>query len=153
VRGANFTTGIGLVEVYDLDPHPASSRLANIATRGMVQNGDNVMIAGFILQQGTSQVVLRAIGPSVFGLFPGTPEPLEDPMLELRDNQGNLLKLGDNWQENPFQAVQLTAIGLAPTSAVESAFTTTLSPNNYTAIIRGAHGTTGNAVVEVYNVR
>jgi hypothetical protein len=153
VQGANQTAGIGLVEVYDLDPQPATSRLANIATRGMVQSGDDVMIAGFILQQGTSQIVLRAIGPSIFGLSAATPEPLDDPMLELRDNQGALLMLGDNWQENGFQAIQLTTIGLAPTSAVESAFVITLGPNNYTAIVRGAHGTTGNAVVEVYNVR
>src|SRR5205823_3794342 len=66
VRGANLTAGVGLVEVYDLDSQPATARLANIATRGFVQTDDNVMIAGFILQQGTSQVVVRATGPSVF---------------------------------------------------------------------------------------
>jgi hypothetical protein len=153
VRGANSGTGIGLVEVYDLDAKPAASRLANIATRGVVQTNDNVMIAGFILQQGTSQIVVRAIGPSVFGLFPATPSALADPTLELRDNQGNLLMFDDNWQEDAFQGVQLSAIGLAPASAVESAFTITLAPSSYTAIVRGAHGTTGNAVVEVYNVR
>ena len=152
VRGANSGTGIGLVEVYDLDAKPAASRLANIATRGVVQTNDNVMIAGFILQQGTSQIVVRAIGPSVFGLAPATPSALADPTLELRDNQGTLLMFDDNWQEDAFQGVQLSAIGLAPASAVESAFTITLPPNSYTAIVRGAHGTTGNAVVEVYNV-
>jgi hypothetical protein len=153
VSGAHSTTGIGLVEVYDLDSQPAASRLANIATRGVVQSNDNVMIAGFILQQGTSEIVVRATGPSVFGPSSATPAPLADPMLELRDAQGNLLKFDDNWQENAFEAVNLTAIGLAPTSAVESAFTTTLASGNYTAIVRGAHGTTGHAVVEVYNVR
>ncbi|HEX4640700.1 MAG TPA: hypothetical protein VH252_04905, partial [Chthoniobacterales bacterium] len=152
VRGANSTTGIGLVEAYDLDPQPAASRLANIATRGLVQINDNVMIAGFILQQGTSQIVVRAIGPSVFGLAPATPSALADPTLELRDNQGTLLMFDDNWQEDAFQAVELTALGLAPISPVESAFTITLTPSNYTAVVRGAHGTTGNAVVEVYNV-
>ena len=59
----------------------------------------------------------------------------------------------DNWQEDNFQAVQLSAVGLAPASPVESALVTTLASGNYTAIVRGAHGTTGNAVVEVYNVR
>jgi hypothetical protein len=71
----------------------------------------------------------------------------------LRDNQGTLLMFDDNWQEDAFQGVQLSAIGLAPASAVESAFTITLPPSSYTAIVRGARGTTGNAVVEVYNVR
>jgi hypothetical protein len=153
VRGANSGTGIALVEVYDLDAQPAPSRLANIATRGVVQTNDNVMIAGFILEQGTSQIVVRAIGPSVFGLAPATPSALADPTLELHDNQGTLLMFDDNWQEDAFQGVQLSAIGLAPASAVESAFTISLAPNSYTAIVRGAHGTTGNAVVEVYNVR
>lgn len=73
-------------------------------------------------------------------------------MLELHDNQGNLLMVSDNWQENAFQATQL-ATGLAPGSGVDSALITTLSPNNYTAIVRGAHGTTGLAIVEVYKVR
>jgi len=153
VRGANAATGIGLVEVYDLDPQPAASRLANIATRGLVQTDDNIMIAGFILQQGTSQVVVRATGPSVFAPPPASPSALGDPTLELRDSQGNLLMFDDNWQEDNFQAVQLSAVGLAPASPVESALVTTLTSGNYTAIVRGAHGTTGNAVVEVYNVR
>jgi hypothetical protein len=140
------------VEVYDLDPQPAASSLANIATRGLVQTNDNVMIAGFILQQGTSQIVVRAIGPSAFGPVPGGPTPLADPTLELRDNQGTLLKFNDNWQEDAFQGIELTAIGLAPISPIESAFVVTLAPSNYTAIIRGAHDPTGDAVVEVYNV-
>lgn len=153
VRGANSATGIGLVEVYDLDSQPAASHLANIATRGFVHLNDNVLIAGFILQQGTSQVVVRAIGPSVFALAPATPSALADPSLELRDSQGNLQMSNDNWQEDSFQAVELSAVGLAPTSPVESAFLATLPSGSYTAIVRGAHGTTGNAVVEVYNVR
>jgi hypothetical protein len=153
VRGANAATGIGLVEVYDLDPQPAPSHLANIATRGLVELNDNVLIAGFILQQGTSQVAVRAIGPSAFPLAPATPSALADPTLELRDGQGNLVTSNDNWQEDSFQAVELSAVALAPTSPVESALIATLPSGGYTAIVRGAHGTTGNAVVEVYNVR
>lgn len=150
VRGANNSTGIGLVEAYDLDSQPAASRMANIATRGTVQTGDNVMIAGFILRDGTSQIVVRAVGPSLAAA--GVSGALADPTLELRDSQGNLLMSDDNWQENAFQAIQLTAIGLAPGAPVESAFTATLNPGNYTAIVRGAHGTTGVALVEVYNL-
>jgi hypothetical protein len=151
VRGANNATGIGLVEVYDLDSQPAASRLANIATRGTVLTGDNVMIAGFILQQGTSQLVVRGLGPSLSAA--GVAGVLPDPTLELRDSQGTLLSSDDNWQEHAFQAIQLTAVGLAPTVATESALTTTLPSGNYTAIVRGAHGTTGVALIEVYNLR
>jgi Subtilase family len=151
VRGSNNATGIGLVEAYDLDSQPAASRLANIATRGTVQTGDNVMIAGFILQQGASRIVVRALGPSLTAA--GVSGALPDPSLELRDSQGNLLLADDNWQEHAFQAVQLTAVGLSPTGATESALTTTLNSGNYTAIVRGSHGATGVALVEVYNLR
>jgi hypothetical protein len=150
VRGSNNSTGIGLVEAYDLDSQPAASRMANIATRGTVQTGDNVMIAGFILRNGPSSIVVRAVGPSL--VTAGVSGALADPALELRDSQGNLLASDDNWQEHTFQAIQLTAIGLAPAAAVESAITMTLNPGGYTAIVRGAHGTTGVALVEVYNL-
>jgi hypothetical protein len=125
--------------------------MANIATRGTVQTGDDVMIAGFILRGGPSQIVLRAIGPSLAPA--GVSGVLADPTLELRDNQGSLLGSNDNWQEKGFPAIQLTAAGLSPAATVESAFATTLSPNSYTAIVRGAHGTTGVALVEVYLLR
>jgi hypothetical protein len=82
VRGSNNNTGIGLVEAYDLDSQPAASRLANIATRGTVLTGDNVMIAGFILQQNSSQIVVRAIGPSLTAT--AVTGALPDPSLELR---------------------------------------------------------------------
>jgi hypothetical protein len=49
VRGVNNGTGIGVVEVYDLTEQ-FDSKLANISTRGFVQMGDNVLIAGLIVQ-------------------------------------------------------------------------------------------------------
>ena len=67
VRGNSDTTGIGLVEAYDLEP-ALDSQLANISTRGFVDTGDNVMIGGFIVGPtgfGNATVVVRAIGPSL----------------------------------------------------------------------------------------
>jgi hypothetical protein len=150
VQGKN-SEGIALVEFYDVDNQPAPSRFANIATRGNVQTADNVLIAGFILWQGQSRIVVRARGPSLASL--GVAGGLPDPSLELHDSQGNLLMSDDNWQENAFQAIQLQAVGFAPNSLVESALVTTLSPGAYTAIVRGAHGTTGVALVEVYDLQ
>ena len=150
VRGAGNSTGIALVEVYDLDSKPAASRLANIATRGIVQTGDNVMFGGFILVNGPATMVVRAIGPSLAAFFPGV---LGDPALELRDGQGALIASNDNWQQNSLQAVQVQTVGLAPTSPVESAIVTTLNAGNYTTIVRGARGTTGVALVEVYDLQ
>ncbi len=83
VRGVNSTTGVALVEVYDLATG-TSSILFNISTRASVQTGDNVMIGGFIVQgSGTKRVIIRAIGPEL-GQF-GVPDPLQDPTLELHD--------------------------------------------------------------------
>ena len=86
VRGVNNTTGIGLVEVYDLGTN-SNSILGNISTRSFVQTGDNVMIGGFIVQ-GTQpkRVIVRAIGPELSQY--GVPNPLADPTLELHDAQG-----------------------------------------------------------------
>ena len=82
MRGANSTTGVGLIEVYDLD-RTVDSKLANISTRGLVQTGDNVMIGGLIVLGADPQnVIVRAIGPS----FP-LPGKLADPILELHDGK------------------------------------------------------------------
>ncbi len=149
VRGANGSTGVGLVEIYELDSQPPASRLANISTRGQVESGDNVLIAGFILRNASSQVVVRAAGPSLSGVS----GVLADPSLELHDSQGNIVMSNDNWQQDTYQATQIQALGLAPASPLESAVTATLGAGAYTVIVRGAHNTTGVATVEVYEVR
>lgn len=152
VRALSTFGGNGLVEVYDLDVQPAPSRLANIATRGAVVSGDEVMIAGFILQQATTDVVVRALGPSLEAS--GIPGFLRDPALELYDSQGNLLSANDNWQQSAFQAVQLAAVGLGPQFPLESAVRTSLSPGPYTAIVRPAQGIGGGiGLIEVYSLR
>lgn len=144
VRGANGGTGTAVVEAYDLDS-AANSKLANISTRGSVQTGDNVLIAGMIvLGPGTKSVILRALGPSV-----PVPGAMANPTLELRDGSGALLESNDNWVDSPNrQAIIDTTI--APTVDVESAILRVLAPGNYTAVVRGSNNTTGVAVVEVY---
>ena len=86
VRGKGGTSGFGLVEGYDLD-QPADAQLANISARGFVEQGSNVMIGGFILGNGTgtTNVVIRALGPSL--PVTGT---LADPTLELHDSNGDV---------------------------------------------------------------
>jgi hypothetical protein len=147
VRGKNQTSGLGLVEVFDLDT-AADSRLANISTRGFVQTGNNVMIGGFIIGGGGSlKVVVRAIGPSLaqFGL-----QALADPTLELHNGNGALIYQNDDWQSD--QEQEITATGLAPSDIHESAIVQTLQPGGYTAIVRGKNSATGIALVEVFNL-
>lgn len=146
VRGVNGGTGIGLVEAYDLDI-PAKSKLANISTRGFVQTGDNVLIAGtIVVGQAPQRVIIRAIGPSlpIVG-------KMQNPTLELRDSNGGLLQANDNWGDSPDeQAIIDTTI--PPSHDLESAIVGILPANNasYTAIVRGVNNTTGIAVVEIY---
>ena len=94
VRGKNNTTGIGLVEAYDLDEVPATT-LSNISTRGFVDTDQNVMIGGFISGNGIVPVVVRGLGPTLSQF--GVPNVLADPTLEVRDGNGNLLASNDNW--------------------------------------------------------
>lgn len=145
VRGANNTTGIAVVQVYDLD-RTVDSRLANISTRGFVQTGDNVLFAGTIVLGQTSQkVIVRAIGPSL--TIAGK---MADPTLQLVDSNGTQVAANDNWRSN--QEVDIIASTVPPSNDLESAIVATLSGNgaNYTAIVRGANNSTGIAVVEVY---
>jgi hypothetical protein len=148
LRGTNDTTGVGLVEVYDLD-QTANSKLANISTRGFVDTGDNVMIGGFISGNGVAKVIVRAIGPSLTSF--GVPGALQDPTLELHDGTGAIIATNDNWRDT--QESEIEATGLAPTDDRESAIVATITPGNYTAIVRGNNDTTGVALVEVYNIQ
>lgn len=145
MRGKADTTGVGLVELYDLNTG-ADSQLVNIATRGLVQTGTDVMIAGTIVagDTGSSQTVLvRAIGPSL-----PVAGKLADPMLELVNGDGAVVRSNDNWRGGQEAAIQATTI--PPTNNLEAALIETLRPGRYTATVRGAGGSTGVAVVEVY---
>lgn len=146
LRGANNTTGIGVVEAYDVN-RLVDSELANISTRGFVSTGDNVLIAGTIVAGKNPQnVIVRAIGPSL-----DLQGKMEDPTLELHDRNGALVDSNDNWMDSPNKQAIIDST-VAPTNALESAIVATLSGNDsgYTAIVRGVNGTTGIAVVELF---
>ena len=149
VRGKNDTTGVGLIEAYDLAP-AASALLANISTRGLVQTGNNVMVGGFITggSAGSTKVILRAIGPSITGL----PNRLPDPTLQLFNSNGQLLEANDNWRNGPDQA-EIAAIGIAPKNDLEASLLAVVPPGSYTAIVAGKNGGVGVGLVEVYDLR
>lgn len=152
LSGRNGGTGIGVVEVYDLS-QGANSKLANISSRGFVNTGDNVMIAGLIIGGGAaqSQVVFRALGPSL--TTTGISTALNDPTLRLVNGNGVQVGQNDNWQDDAAQAAQLTALSMFPSSASESAIVANLSPGNYTAILADRNGNTGTGVLEVYHIQ
>jgi hypothetical protein len=150
LRGTGMVTGVGLVEVYDLN-QGVDSKLANLSTRAFVETGNNIVIAGFVLGGNNSndRIVARGIGPSLTAF--GVTNALADPILELRDSNGALLASNNNWQDDPAQAAELTAAGLAPTNNLESGIAITIPPGPYTALLAGLNNGTGVGVVEVYD--
>lgn len=150
VKGANSTSGVALVEVYDLS-ETVSARLANISTRAFVSTGNDIVVAGFILggNSGSTNIMVRGIGPSLASA--GVLSPLSNPTLELRNGDGALLAANDDWQDNPTQAADLTAAGLAPVNSFESGIAVTLAPGLYTALLSGLNNVTGVGLVEVYD--
>jgi hypothetical protein len=141
------TSGVALFEVYDL--RASSSRLGNVSARGQVGTGNNILIGGLIVGGSTPKpVVVRALGPTLAQF--GVTGVLADPYLELRDGNGNLVEANNDWQQSPEAAI-ITAHGKAPPNAKESAMARTLSPGKYTALVSGVGGTTGTALVEVYD--
>jgi hypothetical protein len=128
----------------------APAHALNISTRMRVETGNNVLIGGFIVTGAAPKnVAVRGIGPSLAQF--GIPDVLADPTLELRDSSGALVRQNDNWQDDPSQASQLTALGLALQDPNESGMVASLSPSAYTAILAGKNGGTGVGLVEIYD--
>jgi outer membrane biosynthesis protein TonB len=150
LRGSGNSTGVALLEIYDLN-QAAASKLANISTRAFVSTGSDIVIAGFLLGNGSGDdsLIVRGLGPSLSAA--GLAPVLADPTLELRDDNGTLLISNDNWEDNPAQAAEIIAAGLAPGNNLESAIAATLPPGAYTALLAGLNNSTGLGLVEVYN--
>lgn len=171
IRGANNTTGIGLIEIYDLgtvtsaaleeakSERPASPdaaeaviELANLSVRGNVQLNDDVLFDGLILRGGNpKRVVFRALGPSLQSNGQPVSGRLQDPNLEVRDANGTQLRFNDDWQQAP-NAAEIQSTGLAPSDPKESAILLTLPAGTYTSIVRGVNNTTGIALCEAYKL-
>ena len=151
VRGnAPFVTGIAVVDIFDIGAGSDAS-LSNISSRGYVQNGDNRMIAGFIVGggNGAGRILVRGLGPSLAQA--GIVDPLPDPTLELRDANGTSLKTNDDWADTQFYEVDAT--GIPPGSSRESAIVANLVNGAYTAILGDLNGNPGVGLIEVYNLR
>jgi len=145
--GAGGGTGVGLIEVYDVDPL-AASRLINISTRGLVRTGNSLLIGGCSLAggSGSNDVVIRALGPSLVPL--GVNNALPDPVVTLYDSNANVITTNDNWKDSQRSAIE--NIGLQPPNDLDAAILITLAAGNYTAIVTDKNGSNGVGLVEVY---
>jgi hypothetical protein len=144
LRGNGGAAGAGLVEAYDLDQNGLAN-LVNISARGLVETGDNVVIAGLIVSGASSaKVLIRALGPSLnlHGALP-------DPVLELHDENGSVT-VNDDWRMD--EEAEVTATGIPPLDDRESAMVVHLQAGAYTAIVRGQQDSSGIAVIEAYHL-
>ncbi len=151
LSGVNRTTGIGLLELFDVD-RGNGSRLANISARGLVEPGDKSLIGGLIVSgSGDQRVVVRASGPDLASR--GISNPLADPMLTVYDENGTMVTSNDNYSMDP-NAAEIQSQGLQPGSNLDAATIVTVSPGNYTVVVAGADNTngTGVALVETFNL-
>jgi len=159
VTGVNGSAGVTLVEVYEDAQATTPSRLINISNRGMVGTGTSVMIPGFVIKGTAARAVLiRGVGPSL-GRF-GVTDYLENPRLVLFQGK-EVINRNDDWQDgvNADEVAIATAlVGAFPLDdgSMDAAILTVLPPSSlypYTAVVEGADGGTGTALVEVYLVR
>jgi hypothetical protein len=149
LRGNGNATGIGLVEVYDLQ-QSAASKLGNLSTRGSAGAGQNVMIGGTIVKgPDSARVVFRALGPSLAQA--GIQNPMSDPQLELFNANGARFAANNNWKDS--QQAEISSAGLAPANNLESAILADLAPGNYTAVVSSVTGAPGIALVEAYHLQ
>jgi hypothetical protein len=148
VRGSGNTVGIGLVDAYDLST-TSPAKVVNVATRGLVQPGDRLLTAGFIIQNGPVRAVIRAIGPSLTAF--NISNALPDTTLQLRDQNGAVVQENDDWETD--QKQELESTGLQPSNPKEAALVRTIQPGQYTAQVRGKPEGTGIGVVEVYFIQ
>lgn len=141
--------GVALVELYDADA-TAASRLVNVSARAPVGTGSDVLVVGFAVGgTGNRNVLIRAVGPTLAGF--GVPGTLVDPKLEVFRN-GVAMNASDNWNANlaPLFA-SVGAFALTANSA-DAALALALAPGTYTVQVSGVGGTTGAALVEVYEL-
>jgi hypothetical protein len=149
-RQTLFTSNFNTPQFLAVEPAP--HQLLNVSTRGLVQGGENVLIAGFVIggtgQIGTS-ILVRALGPSLSNF--GVTNALPDPVLEVRDASGVLLASNNNWKDTQEEAI--TNSHLAPSNDKEAAVLIPLHGGAFTAVVGSATGAPGIAVVEVYNLQ
>lgn len=145
LSGNGNTTGIGLLDIYDLTPD-SDSELLNVSARAVTETGDNILIGGVTIGGGgNTAFVVDAKGPSL-----PVASALADPTLSLYDGSGNLVTTNDDWQDDINQGQ--IPMGIRPTDMRESALYRVLGPGAYTAIVRGKNNTSGISLIEIWDV-
>ena len=150
VLGANATAFLNIVDDEVPPPVSSATNIVNVSTRGPVQQGNDVMIAGFIVEgDSPKQLVLRGLGASLSSF--GVSGAISDPTLTLINSNGDQIAFDDDFGTAPqSDRNTLASNNLTPTDSREAAIVTTLQPGAYTAILRGK--TNGVGLIEAYDV-
>ena len=147
VEGVKGTSGVALVEAYDVTP--GNSHVGNISTRADIAVPSDIMVGGFIIGgDDSTAVIVRALGPSLAAF--GIANALPNPALEIYDSNGSQIATNDDWRSSQAQEIQAT--NLAPTNNLEAAVVATLEPGNYTVVVHDDGAGTGIGLVEIYNL-
>jgi hypothetical protein len=160
IASSENSPSIALAEIYDADM-VRSARLLSCSGRARVGVGDHALIAGFVIVGTASkQVLIRGIGPGLSAF--GVSGVLSNPSLTLHSFDTNGIShqlysntqwgMASNFSDIASAASSVGAFALIPGSA-DCALLVSLPPGSYTAIVTGVNGSTGNALVEVYDVR
>jgi len=158
IQGGSVTTAPAMVAVASVAYSPPLSTLVNLSTRAQVGTGANLMIAGFVVGgSGSKKVLVRAVGPTLTGFDPANLSSsvvLTDPVLQLTRPDGTQLMANDDWGNDPAIAAAASGAGAfaLPAGSRDAALIATLPPGSYTALVTGKNGTTGVALVEVYDL-
>ena len=162
VRGAGTTTGLALIELYEVGSTPGSTRLINLSTRALVGTGATVMIPGITIAPGAGvrKLLIRAAGPALTAL--GVPGALADPTITIVTSAGVTVATSDNWTipapnanvDAALLAATFTRAGAFafPAGSKDAAVLADFGPGGYTVQVSGIANTTGVALVEVYDV-
>lgn len=162
VSGLNATTGVALLEVYEVSPSPTTARLINLSTRGLVGTGNAIMIPGISIAPGESNRILliRAAGPALTAL--GVQGALLDPTMIVKDSSGAIVASNDNWEapvganakSSAALSAAFTQTGAFPfgSSSLDAALIGSFPPGAYTVLVSGNSGETGVSLVEVYDM-
>jgi hypothetical protein len=153
VSGNGGAEGVALIELYDADTK-GNSRLVNVSARSHVGTGGDVMIVGFVIAgEGPRQVMIRAVGPTLAATY-GLPGALVDPTLRLFRGE-TVLEQNDDWGGSATLTAAFSKAGAFQFSSPDSRDATilvTLPPGAYTAMVAGANGGTGVALLELYEM-
>jgi hypothetical protein len=152
VNGADASTGVAMIEAYEADTGTPGARFTALSARNQVGTGENILIAGFaVTGNAPKKLLIRGIGPTLANY--AVSGVLADPRLDLysgntwidgNDNWGGAAALSD--------AITATQAFPLPTNSKDAALLVTLQPGTYSAQVSGVGGTTGVALVEVYEV-